>query len=88
VAITVTAIGGTSATTDADLFTYVAIPTVTSIAPAAGPLGGGTPVVITGTDLAGTTAVAIWRHCRLRHRQLEQHSDHRHLSGPAPARST
>ena len=55
--VTVTTAGGTSATSPADQFTYVAAPTVTRISPAAGPLAGGTTVTITGTDLAGATAV-------------------------------
>jgi hypothetical protein len=41
------------------LFTYVAAPTVTGIAPNAGPTGGGQSVTITGTDLTGATAVTI-----------------------------
>ena len=50
--ITVTTVGGTSATTTADQFTYVPAPTITSISPTAGPLGGGTSVVIIGTGFA------------------------------------
>jgi hypothetical protein len=38
-------------------FFYVAAPTVTAVSPASGPPGGGTQVTITGTDLAGATAV-------------------------------
>jgi hypothetical protein len=54
--VTVTTTGGTSAISSADQFTYVAAPTVTAISPAAGPLAG-TSVTITGTNLAGATAV-------------------------------
>ena len=55
--VTVVTAGGASASSSADLFTYVAAPTVASISPAAGPLAGGTPVIITGTNLAGATEV-------------------------------
>ena len=52
--VTVTTPGGTSATSSADQFTYMA---VTGISPAAGPLAGGTSVTITGTGFTGATAV-------------------------------
>lgn len=55
--VRVTTGGGTSATSAADQFTYVAPPTVTSISPTAGPTSGGTTVIITGTNLSGATAV-------------------------------
>jgi hypothetical protein len=48
---------GTSAPVTADLFTYVAPPTVTSISPTSGPTTGGTQVTISGTNLANPTAV-------------------------------
>ena len=38
-------------------FTYIATPTITSISPNSGLLGGGTVVTISGTNLAGATAV-------------------------------
>ncbi|WP_205598420.1 IPT/TIG domain-containing protein, partial [Caulobacter sp. 17J65-9] len=50
--ITVATPGGTSATSAADQYTYVAAPTVTSVSPTAGPTGGGTTVTITGTGFA------------------------------------
>jgi hypothetical protein len=54
--VTVTTPGGTSATSAADKFTYLAKPTVSSIAPTSGPLAGGTVVTITGTGfVAGST---------------------------------
>jgi hypothetical protein len=60
---TVTTPGGTSATGSADQFTYANPPPVTpaisAISPAVGPLGGGTPVTITGTNLAGATSVSF-----------------------------
>ena len=55
--VTVVTAGGTSATSLADQFTYVAAPTVTALNPAAGPLGGDTSVTITGTGFTGATAV-------------------------------
>ncbi|AVF40216.1 autotransporter outer membrane beta-barrel domain-containing protein [Pandoraea apista] len=57
--VTVTTPGGTSATTLGDQFTYVASPTVTSISPASGPLGGGTGVVITGTGFTNASQVSF-----------------------------
>ena len=55
--VTVTTPGGTSTTSANDLFTYGTAPAVTGIAPSAGPTGGGTSVVITGTNLGSATAV-------------------------------
>ena len=55
--VTVTNGGTTSPTSAADVYTYIAAPTVSSVAPSAGPTGGGTTVVITGTNLSGATAV-------------------------------
>jgi hypothetical protein len=58
--VTVTTTNGTSATSTADQFTYVAAPqgpTVTAVSPTAGPTAGGTEVTITGTGFTGATAV-------------------------------
>ncbi|MGA2616656.1 MAG: IPT/TIG domain-containing protein, partial [Thermoguttaceae bacterium] len=55
--VTVVTAEGTSTTSAADQFTYLAAPTVTKISAAGGPLSGGTLVTITGTNLAGATAV-------------------------------
>jgi hypothetical protein len=55
--VTVTTVGGTSPTLTADEFTYVAKPTLTSISTSAGPLGGGTDITITGTNLANASVV-------------------------------
>ncbi|WP_245350321.1 Ig-like domain repeat protein [Bradyrhizobium sp. UFLA03-84] len=56
--VTVTNPSGTSSTSPADQFTYVASPpTVTSISPTAGPTRGGTTVIITGTNLTGASSV-------------------------------
>jgi hypothetical protein len=55
--VTVTTERGTSATMLADQFSYVPPPAVGSVSPNAGPEAGGTSVTISGTNLAGTTAV-------------------------------
>jgi hypothetical protein len=58
--VTVTNTAGTSATSGADQFTYVAppaAPTVTGVSPTSGSTAGGTSVTITGTNLTGATAV-------------------------------
>jgi hypothetical protein len=55
--VSVTTPGGTSATSPADHYTYVAPPTVTNVNPNAGPLTAGTSVTITGTNFTGATAV-------------------------------
>jgi hypothetical protein len=55
--VTVTTPSGTSATSAADQFTYLAPPTVTGVSPNNGRTAGGTVVSITGTNLTGATAV-------------------------------
>ena len=55
--VTVATVGGTSAASSADLFTYVPAPTVTGISPSVGPGTGGTTVSIVGTGLANASAV-------------------------------
>ena len=55
--VRVTTAGGTSAISGVDQFSYLATPTITSIAPTAGPQAGGTAVTITGTNFIGTTGV-------------------------------
>lgn len=57
--ITVTTPGGTSATSAADQYTYLAVPSVTGISPSGGPLAGGSSVVITGTDFTPTSLVSF-----------------------------
>ena len=47
--VTVTTPDGTSLVVNGDRFTYVALPTVTGVSPAAGPTAGGNTVTITGT---------------------------------------
>ena len=55
--VAVTTPGGTG--TGSGLYTYVAPPTVTAIAPTSGPTQGGTAVTITGTNFTGATAVTF-----------------------------
>jgi DNA-binding beta-propeller fold protein YncE len=55
--VTVTTPVGTSPTSAADQFIYEAPPTLTKLSPNTGPLGGGTSVTITGTNLLGATNV-------------------------------
>jgi uncharacterized protein YhjY with autotransporter beta-barrel domain len=55
--ITVTTVGGTSATGASDGFTYVAAPIVTGVSPGSGPAMGGTSVTITGSNFTGASAV-------------------------------
>src|SRR5262249_19049232 len=44
----------------ADQFSFGApVPTIPAVSPAAGPLAGGTSVVLTGTNFTGTTAVYV-----------------------------
>ena len=57
--VRVTTAGGTSATSAADQYTYVAVPTITSLSPTSGPAAGGTSVIITGTGFTGATAVTF-----------------------------
>jgi hypothetical protein len=53
-AVTVTTPGGTSSALS---FIYVSAPTLTSLAPTAGPSHGGTVITLTGSNLATTTGV-------------------------------
>jgi len=58
--ITVTNVGGRSARTSADRFTYTALrPTVTGISPNVGAVDGGALVTITGANLSGATRVSF-----------------------------
>ncbi|MEV0363741.1 beta strand repeat-containing protein [Nocardia fusca] len=56
VQVTVTTAGGT---TNGLAYTYVAVPTLTTLVPSSGPVAGGTTVVLTGTGLTGATAVTF-----------------------------
>jgi hypothetical protein len=57
--VRVVGLGGTSASTTGDVFSYgtPSAPTVTGVIPNNGPVGGGTAVTILGANLAGATAV-------------------------------
>ena len=55
--VTVQNPAGTSATSAADQYTYVAAPTVSGLSPTAGPAAGTTSVIITGTGFTGASAV-------------------------------
>ncbi|MDO9324635.1 MAG: IPT/TIG domain-containing protein [Methanoregula sp.] len=59
VELTVTTAGGTSASVPGDRFTYVPIPTVSSLSPATGPVTGGTSVIITGTGFTSGSTVSF-----------------------------
>src|SRR5207253_5032504 len=55
--VSVTTVGGTSANTAADDYTFVAAPSITSLAPTAGPAAGANSVVISGANFTNATAV-------------------------------
>jgi PKD repeat protein/uncharacterized protein YjbI with pentapeptide repeats len=55
--VNVTTPNGTAAGPNA--FTYISLPTIASVAPQTGPIAGGTPVNITGTNFTGATAVTF-----------------------------
>jgi cysteine-rich repeat protein len=55
--VTVTSAGGTSATSSADQFTFVAAPVVSGISPNSGSVYGGTLVTITGANFVDVMAV-------------------------------
>jgi hypothetical protein len=57
--VTVTTSMGTSATSTADTFTYLASPVILTITPNTSPLTGESGVVITGTGFTGVTSVTI-----------------------------
>jgi hypothetical protein len=57
--VTVSTGGGTSATSSADQYTYLTPPVISGLSISAGPVAGGTTVTISGTGLAGATAVAF-----------------------------
>ena len=57
--VTVTTLGGTSATSSADQFSYIPLPVLSSISPTNGPISGGTQVTIIGTGFTGATSVSF-----------------------------
>ncbi|MFF2848230.1 IPT/TIG domain-containing protein [Streptomyces sp. NPDC058001] len=56
VGVTVTTAGGTN---NGLSYTYVAAPTVTTVAPNEGPTSGGTAVTVTGTSLTSTSSITF-----------------------------
>jgi hypothetical protein len=56
VGVSVTTAGGSN---NGLAYTYVAVPTVTTVVPAEGPTSGGTTVTVSGTGLTSTTAVTF-----------------------------
>ncbi|MYZ37599.1 MULTISPECIES: IPT/TIG domain-containing protein [unclassified Streptomyces] len=56
VGVSVTTAGGTN---NGLSFTYVAVPTVTTVTPAEGPTAGGTAVTVAGTGLTSTNSVTF-----------------------------
>ncbi|MER7690941.1 IPT/TIG domain-containing protein [Streptomyces sp. NPDC097610] len=56
VGVSVTTAGGTN---NGLSYTYIAVPTITSVAPPSGPTAGGTGVTITGTNLDSTETVTF-----------------------------
>jgi photosystem II stability/assembly factor-like uncharacterized protein len=55
--VIVTTAQGASATTPADVFTYLGVPTVIGVSPAMGPQRGGTSVTLTGKNFYGPATV-------------------------------
>lgn len=56
-AVSVTTPNGTATLPSA--FTYIPVPTISTVAPGVGPVGGGTAITITGTNLTGTNSVMV-----------------------------
>ena len=55
--VKVITVGGTSATNNADRFTYLPAPIVMAVSPTSGPAAGGTSVIITGSHFNGASKV-------------------------------
>ena len=55
--VTVVAPGGTTPTLPADQFTYLPLPVVAAVSPAAGTINGGTTITISGVGLGGATSI-------------------------------
>ena len=55
--IILTTPGGTATALNA--FTYIGVPTISSISPTSGVVAGGTSITITGTNLTGTSSVTV-----------------------------
>jgi hypothetical protein len=57
--VTVNNAGGSSATSAADQFAFIAPPTIAGVSPNSGPLAGGNWVTVSGSDLSTTNKVSI-----------------------------
>jgi hypothetical protein len=57
--VTVTGPAGSSAIAPADQYTYFPVPSISSVSPNSGSVGGGTVVTIRGTGLSGATGVSF-----------------------------
>ncbi len=57
--VSVTTAGGSSDSSSATSFVYIASPTISAVSPTAGPTIGGDQVIITGTGLDGATGVTF-----------------------------
>jgi hypothetical protein len=57
--VRIATLGGTSASTTADRYTYLKRPTVTSVSPGSGSRSGGTKVTVLGTHFTGGTSVSF-----------------------------
>jgi hypothetical protein len=57
--ITVETVGGTSATSANDKYTYQPVPAVTGVSPTAGPLGGTNTVTLSGSDFTNASDVTV-----------------------------
>jgi hypothetical protein len=57
--VRVATLGGTSASTTADRYTFLRRPTVTSVSPGGGPASGGTKVTVLGTHFTSATSVTF-----------------------------
>lgn len=60
---TVVVTNAAASLTDADGFTYVSPPTITTVSPTSGSNGGGTVITITGTNLLGATVTVNGATC-------------------------
>ncbi len=59
VQVQVNAAGGSTPNTEADDYTYMPLPTITEVSPAAGPTTGGVQVTITGANFEGVSNVTF-----------------------------
>ena len=82
VGVTVTNRDGQSGTRTSGVHVAGPAPTVSSVAPASGPIAGGTVVTITGTNFAAGATVTDRRHGCHRRDRRQRDDDHRHDARP------